>query len=440
MRILTRYLLRLHIAPFLFALTGLTLLLLLDQVSKRFGRLVGKGLEWTVIAEVFYLSIPFIVAQTFPMAVLVAVLYVFNRLAGDNEITAIKASGVPLARLLVPLMAVALLLAGVMATFNNTVLPESNHRLSVLLSSIGQKKPTFVLREQTVNEVLPGKLYLQVARIDRARHGLDDVVIYDEREVSRSRTIYADSGRMAYGPEGTDLYLTLRDGIMQERMMDRPESFQRVHFASLIMRVADVTNELERGELGGWRDERSMTIAQLKEERDRGLQAQVEARENSRAYAVGLTEVLAEGEPIERALDEDPLITTVGARAALRLRNPAEATQQFESYLAQLHTGHANANRYGVEIHKKYTIPAACIVFVLIGAPIAVRYPRAGVGLVVGVSLGFFCAYYVSLVGGEELAEHRILSPFWAMWAPNVLFGMIGVGLLWRATRAAPRR
>lgn len=437
MRILTRYLLRLHVAPFLFALTGLTLLLLLDQVSKRFGRLVGKGLEWTVIAEVFYLSIPFIVAQTLPMAVLVAVLYVFNRLAGDNEITAIKASGIPLAQLLVPLAGVGVVLAAGMALFNNTVLPESNHRLSVLLSSIGQKKPTFVLREQAVNEVLPGKLYLQVARIDHVSHRLDDVTIFDERQTDRSRTIYADSGRMATGPEGTDLYLTLRDGVMQERQAESPAAFQRIHFASLIMRVPDVTNELERNDLGGWRDERSMTIAQLDTERQRGLETQERARRDSRAYAVALVRTLAGGATTtELVADEDTLMASAAARSATRLRQPDNAAQQFTTYQTQIESGHAAANRYGVEIQKKYSIPAACIVFVLIGAPIAVRYPRAGVGLVVGVSLAFFCAYYVALVGGEELAGNRILSPFWAMWAPNVLFGFVGLGLVWRVTRA----
>jgi lipopolysaccharide export system permease protein len=74
-------------------------------------------------------------------------------------------------------------------------------------------------------------------------------------------------------------------------------------------------------------------------------------------------------------------------------------------------------------------------VFVLIGAPIAIRYPRAGVALVVGVSLLFFGAYYVSLVGGEELADRRFMSPLWAMWAPNILFGAIGVVALAQATR-----
>src|SRR2546422_9898984 len=93
-RTLSRYLLRQHLAPLGFALAALTALMLLNQIAKQFGSLVGKGLPWGVIVEVFVLSIPFIVAVTLPMAVLVAVLHVFTHLAGDNEITAMQASGV----------------------------------------------------------------------------------------------------------------------------------------------------------------------------------------------------------------------------------------------------------------------------------------------------------------------------------------------------------
>src|SRR5215472_10762690 len=106
-RILSRYLLRQHLAPLAFALGALTALLLLNQVAKQFGQLVGKGLPWGAIFEVFVLSVPFIVAMTIPMAVLVAVLHTTSRLAQDNEITAMKAGGVSIGALLRPLIGCA---------------------------------------------------------------------------------------------------------------------------------------------------------------------------------------------------------------------------------------------------------------------------------------------------------------------------------------------
>lgn len=491
MRILTRYVLRLHVAPFFFAVTGLTLLLLLDQVSKRFEDLIGKGLHWSVIAEVFVYSIPFILAQTLPMAVLIAVLYVFNRLEGDFEVTAIKASGIPLSRVLAPLLVAATLLAGGMTWFNNTILPDSNHHLQVLLTSIGQKKPTFYLRERTINEVVPSRLYVQPGTIDRETSALQDAVIYDERDGQSSRTIYADSGRMAFDEGGEDLFLSLRDGILNERPTRKPEEFQRIEFGTMIMRVEGVANQLERDTLNAYRSDREMNIRQMQAEVRLGRGQVDRARAESRAYAVEVTRRLVDfREPLEtetpapgtpesadpaaggpeasgegagpgelrpangpaargpEAAAESTLYSTSlqaaasvdsaasrGRDAAQRYHTAVDGVNQFESYLEREYAGRAQINKFRVEIHKKGAIPAACIVFVIIGAPIAVRYPHAGVALVVGVSLVLFAAYYVSLVGGEELADRRLISPVWAMWAPNILFGMGGLAALWRATR-----
>ena len=104
MRLLSRYLLRQLAAPFVFALAAQTSLMLLSQIAKKFGALVGKGLPWTVIGEVFALSLPFIIAMTLPMAVLLAVLYTFSHLAADNEITAMRASGISAYQVLFPVL------------------------------------------------------------------------------------------------------------------------------------------------------------------------------------------------------------------------------------------------------------------------------------------------------------------------------------------------
>jgi lipopolysaccharide export system permease protein len=88
-----------------------------------------------------------------------------------------------------------------------------------------------------------------------------------------------------------------------------------------------------------------------------------------------------------------------------------------------------------VELHKKFAISIACTVFVLVGAPIALRFPRGGVGLVIGVSLVIFGIYYVGLIAGEALADKNLLPPSLAMWAANILLTMVGVFLLARMGR-----
>ena len=92
-------------------------------------------------------------------------------------------------------------------------------------------------------------------------------------------------------------------------------------------------------------------------------------------------------------------------------------------------------DRYGVEIQKKFSLAAACIVLAFVGAPIAVRFPRGGVGLVIGVSLSVFAIYYIGLIAGESLADRAYLTPFWAMWAANVILTGVGLVLLARMGR-----
>jgi lipopolysaccharide export system permease protein len=84
---------------------------------------------------------------------------------------------------------------------------------------------------------------------------------------------------------------------------------------------------------------------------------------------------------------------------------------------------------HSVEIEKKFAIAAACFIFVLLGAPIALRFPRGGVGMTIGVSLAVFGLYYVGLIVGETIADRDYLSPFWGMWAANFILGSIGLVL-----------
>src|SRR5213075_87074 len=242
-RILSRYILRQHIPPLGYALAALTFAMLVNQVAKQFGNFVGKGLPWGVIFEVFALSIPFIVAMTLPMAVLVAVMYTFSHLAADNEVTAMKANGISVGR----------------------ILPRSNHALRTLLVDIQRKKPTFQLKEQVINEVVPGQFFLRAARIDPATNTLSDVTIYDLGDPDRRRIIMADSGRMAYTPGGTDLYLTLRDGEVHEVKRTDPDHFNRTFYTVNRIKVAGVTNRFEQTQNDEYRGDREMTICAMEQ-------------------------------------------------------------------------------------------------------------------------------------------------------------------------------
>jgi lipopolysaccharide export system permease protein len=372
------------------------------------------------------------------MAVLVAVLYAFNRLAADNEISAMKANGVSLARITAPVVVAAAFIAAGLVWFNDTVLPEANHRLASLRVSITRKEPTFALQERGLNEVIERRLFIQAARIDNASSRLENVTIWDERDPERSRTIYADSGTMAFNPSMTDLYLTLYDGKVEETRPEAPEAFREVWFATNYVLIPEVGNELNR-ELGGYRSDRELPIDSM---RAKVVEARAETgrlERASRALAVAAT-ARRLGSLVPEAEVAEPTDSASAEfdawQTGWRLEVPSSAYNSFRTSASRHKRSREEANRFRVEIWKKFTIPAACIVFVLIGAPIGVKYRHGGVGLVVGVSLGVFCLYYVALIGGEKLADRQFVSPVLAMWSPNLLFGAFGVAAFFQARRA----
>ena len=457
MRILTRYLLRQHAAPLAFALTALTALLLLNQIAKQLGNLVGKGLPWSWIVEVFVLSIPFIVAMTLPMAVLVAVLHTMSRLAADHEITAMTASGISVGRIARPVLAGAAAVALCSFLLNDQLLPRSNHRLRTLLVDIQRKKPSFTLKEQVINEVVAGQFFLRAARIDQATNRLRDVTIYDLGDADRRRIITADSGHMAYTPGETDLYLTLLEGDIQEVQRGEDAQFNRTFFNTNRIRVKGVSNQLVRTEEDSYRGDREMTICEMQQvvsaARD---DARAARRDANTAVTQDLRQLagLAPAPVPSQASDSATggvycrLLRQVGRwllPAEIKAQTPAPrpTTPRVTFGVTagenqRVDGARRRAATYQVEINKKLAIAFACFVFALIGVPLALRFPRGGAGLVIGTSVIVFAIYYVGLIGGEDLGDRLIVSPFLAMWAPNLLFSVVGAAGLWATRRASP--
>ena len=511
MHLLSRYLLRQLAAPFLFALGALTSLMLLSQVAKKFGALVGKGLPWGVIGEVFALSLPFIIAMTLPMAVLLAVLYAFSHLAADNEITAMRASGISVYQILTPVLAWGLFMSVFNFAFVDQVLPRSNARLRGLLIDIGRKKPTFELREQVINEVPPSQYFLRAGRIDAATGRLKDVTIYDVGSETSRRIIYADSGQMAYGEGQTDLNLRLYDGAIHQYRPADPLTFQLTYYQVNDIRVKDVYDELVRNSTETVRGDREMSTCEMltviREARDDRRSAGHERHELLVGDLRALLALPRMGPPPPDRIENGPTgycrliekvqgvvdpsrtvesqisahaIETDQQGASVRLQEPAPkqrsrppvtpprrtqdsgraagpakappplaypkpapaAGRPQLSNWAQVATAadrakdaDRRADRFEVEVHKKWSISFACVSFVIVGIVMALRFPRGGIGLVIGGGLLVFAVHYVGLTAGESLADRGFVSPWLAMWAPNILLTIVGLLGLLRVSR-----
>jgi lipopolysaccharide export system permease protein len=464
-RLLSRYLLRQLVAPFCFALAALTSLMLLSQVAKKFGALVGKGLPWSVIGEVFALSLPFIIAMTLPMAVLLAVLYAFSHLAADNEITAMRANGISVYQILTPVLLWGVCMAAFNFAFVDQVLPRSNARLRALLIDIGRKKPTFELREQVINEVPPSKYFLRASRIDAATGSLRGVTIYDVGGEASRRIIYADSGSMAYAEGQTDLSLRLYDGSIHQYRPAEPTRFQLTYFSVNDIRVKNVFDELQRNTSESVRGDREMSTCEMLGVIRDAQREQVEARRDRTELVLTDLRLLLGLHPPPPA-PEIPAATgrrgycgwleslqaillpgTVEAQAPAQGKPlPGQATprptrvklsgwSEAATAADRVREADRRADRYAVEVHKKWAISLACISFVIIGIVLALRFPRGGIGLVIGAGLLVFSIHYIGLTAGESLADRGFVDPWIAMWSPNIVLTILGVLGLVRVSR-----
>jgi lipopolysaccharide export system permease protein len=478
MRLLSRYLLRQLAGPFLFSLVALTSMLLLNQIAKKFGDLVGKGLTASVISEVLLLSLPFIVALTLPMAVLVAVLYGFSHLAADSEITAMRASGVSVTQMLRPVLLAGVLIALFNFLFLDQVLPRSNARLRNLSMDIGRKKPTLTMREQALNPVPPSAYYIRASRIEPLTGRMRNVTIFDLTLPESRRIVYADSGSMAFEANGRDLRVHLYDGAIHEYRPDEVGVVRVTRYEQNIIRARDVNNALERSDVQFDRGDREMSTCEMIDQRAlarenalryRAMRLQFARRDVRSLLRLAPEPEIEHPEPdlrqhcgqwrtvesfLGRYIFPEPAEAQSGAaRPAAAGGDTAsvipvisQGTQVAPVMLASLSAvSEANANQgrevrsantFAVEIHKKFTISVACLNFVLIGIALALRFPRGGMGLVLGGSILIFAVFYISMTAGEQLADRGYLAPEAGMWAPNVLIGTVGLLGLRAASRA----
>ncbi|PWW81754.1 permease [Prosthecochloris marina] len=436
MKILYRYILKEHVGPFFFAFFTILFVFTLQFVTRFFDRFVGKGLEFFVVVELIVLQIAWMVVLAAPMAVLIATLVVFGNLTNSSEITVMRAGGLSLYRLIVPVLLAGVFLTIVMERFNNIVLPEANYQAKQLLRDITRAKPSFGLTENAFSGLVDGYSILVRETGDDAET-LKGITIYETKEDDEKTVITAERGSITFTSDYHYLILTLLDGQMHELREEDSEEYRittfdkhRYVFSSTGYGFERTDgNEIRRGD-------RELSARQLyvvgQQFRERGSEAQKHISDA----------VLREQETINRQRDSvQPANASV---TGYTVEKKALALQQVEKMLARIdreidHMERSRDmyNKYMVEFHKKYALSFACTVFVLVGVPLGVLAKRGGFGVGAGLSLLFFVSYWSLLIMGEELSDRSLLDPGIAMWIANVVMLLIGVIALIRVSGLA---
>lgn len=426
MRIITKYILKEHIGPFISGLSAIIFIFILNVVFKDLGRLLGKGLPLHVILEFFYLNIAWIVALAIPMAVLISTLSTFGRLSSDNEIIAIKSSGTNMLKLMYPVMIAAAILAFGMERFNNLVLPEFNHRASMLMSDISRKRPTVTLEPHIFFEEIPNYSIL-VHEIDDRTNKLKGIIIHDSSDPQKKRTIMAESGELKFSESAERMILTLYNGEIHETDRNQLQNYQRYLFAKQTFSFSLENMSLKRS-ADKHRGDREKTSGMMRDD-IQGFRQRIGEREDKIRELMN-SEFEHRIPGIRDSLPTGKLFSSSRGFYAPR-QQTLRLLQQIQSEINIINSYRRSIRSLQVEIYKKVSIPVACLVFVLIGAPLGIMAHQSGMTSWI-VSLIFFLIYWSCLIGGEQLADRGFISPWISMWIANIIVGGLGIFLVIR--------
>ena len=442
--------LRSYIGPAIATFIIVVFVLLMQFLWKYVDDLVGKGLEWNIIAQLlFYASFTF-VPMALPVSVLLSSLMTFGNLGERYELVAIKAAGISLSRIMVPMTILALLFSIGAYYYSNIVFPYANLKFRTILYDVRQKKSAFNIREGIWYHGLEGYV-IKVGKKEADNITLRDIMIYDHTKYQGNTNLtIADSGKMQQTADGNFLLLTLYNGFNYEEKTGRNSEvkrpFQRTRFGEEVIKF-----DLSQFKMTRTNDEffRSayymLNVKQLTEAAD-SLSREIEKKAGNLEQSLlshysylqraGLTDSSAsvmKRIPVTPLLDgreEDEKLRIVSN--ALSLAKNAKGSFEFnQQNLKETVTLKA---RYEIEWHRKYTLSLACLALFLIGAPLGAIIRRGGLGMPMVVSVLLFVIYHVISFTGEKAARSGIADSWKGMWVSTLIFLPVGIFLTYKAS------
>jgi lipopolysaccharide export system permease protein len=419
-------------------------------------KLIGKDIPLGIIFELIITNLAYMVVLAAPMAVLVATLMAFGKFSELQELTAIRASGVHPMKVILPVLLTSIMLCISLAWFSNDLLPEANHKSRSLFIDIRLKKPGFDLKPNEFYDGIDGYTFL-VDEIDSETDSLYNITLFQEptrntdrafikaekgylfSENSEMLSLYLFNGNMQKFPPTTNRYKTtvelstfsehritfdLADLAFEKSDPNRRNRSDRtMNIQSMLIIVDSLSGEINK------QFDNVMSLDNTLPDLNRGNSGRINRF----------------GNEFETESDTTLLTGSIAVNSQSKLRDQKKlfqkAVSNLNNYKASLQNVQANLNfrkksinRYLVEIHKKFSIPFACIVFILLGAPIGIMTKRGNLGIAALISTVILTFYWISLIQGEKLADRLFVTPFIGMWTFNIVFSLIGIILLIRLT------
>ncbi len=439
-------------------------IVLMQFLWKSIEDLVGKGLSVGVICELFFYAALSMVPTALPLAVLLASLMVFGNLGEKFELTAMKASGISLFRIMRPLIVFMAFLAVGAFFFQNDVLPIAKTKMWTLLFSVRQKSPEVEIPARSFYDQIPNmNLYTESKNPETGM--LYGMILYDlSRGYDNTRVILADSGRFNFTEDKTRLFLHLYSGEMFENMRgnsmgassSRYMPFRREHFDDKQIYFPFDAN-FNRIDEGGMRSQYiGQNVRQLMHSIDSigrevdsvGTQYATEIRN---APYFGLTRTITQRQPdgtfenierpqvaLDQPIDIDSIITARGPslQKSYLTQALAKAKRQKQEYMYRSLALSEQAKlmrRHDIEMQRKFTLSFACIIFFFIGAPLGAIIKKGGLGMPLVISVLLFIVYFLIDNAGYKMARDGKMPVWEGIWLSSFVLLPMGVFFTYKA-------
>jgi lipopolysaccharide export system permease protein len=260
---------------------------------------------------------------------------------------------------------------------------------------------------------------------------LSEVVIYDHSNPVQTNTLTAKKATLQFSRDYKSMLLSLRDGELHQSYQNQQQQYRRGHFDNYDIVIPTSGYDFTRDAQSERGDRELSADSLMRYVRNR--QGNAERSKQTLTRALTNFDSTLHTHFAGNQVDSTPI-----ARKNIITNDIRQSLYSITDNASQVNGQLREANSYLVEVHKKYALPVACLVFVLIGAPLGALARRGGIGIGVGMSLGFFILYWAGLIGGEKLADRGLIMAWQGMWAANILLAVVGLILTVRVLRETP--
>ncbi|MGQ1948591.1 LptF/LptG family permease [Geofilum sp. OHC36d9] len=463
MKRLNLFILKSYSGPLIMTFFISMFILVMQFLWRYVDDLVGKGLEWHVMGELLFYASLQVVPMALPLAILLASLMSFGNMGENYELIALKSAGVSLLKIMKPITVLTVTISLLAYAFSNNVLPVANLKLVSILHGIRQTRLELDIKERVFYQGVED-FTIKVERKNRDGSMLHDVMIYDhrDRQASNSNVTLADSGKLQMSKDKRNLVLTLYDGVRYDEKIgfgknSKNSSRDKSQFRTDVFGSEKAIIQLEGFDFSKTNEslfkqgDRMKNLSQLSHDLD-SIRGERQVFINSLKTRSSLFYFNKVQQPRDKRLPAIDSATVFnldslylglnGESKLLILQNASRISrdqkQVLEDQMRFIDREDTRIRRHLMELHRKFTLSFACLIFFFIGAPLGAIIRKGGLGMPVVISIFFFIIYYIVDTMGAKFAREGVWEVYQGMWLSSFVLLPIGIFLTYKSATDSP--